>query len=306
MDSDGNIISFIELEEICEGIIIEKRDNSLLKVFDRYGNIRIIHSDDIFTNNVEMNINLINSLLNYYKCHLQEKKQEEMLRQYEIELKEINKRYSKKITEGINKLEEMKDIKIEIINNLDLYTYPKIHEKLGEILGYKGKIYEIFTDVKQNLKSVVFNRLYTLAQEGTFDIDELKFIDYLSDGQPYTQHSDYWSEEGRKQANMLIRKFDNKLGIDTSMLYHTKLETEDRIIFGGVLKDLTLERNYRFINKKPTNKKEEIDEILFEIASFADEYILERYDTEMFPWQVEYKGKDNNKLLKFPCKDKVK
>jgi hypothetical protein len=303
---EGNIISFTELGENYEGIIIEKRNDSSLIVFDIYGNIKPIYRDDVINTNVEMNLNSINNLLKYYKHNLEQKKQEEMIKQYQIELQEINKRYSEKIRKNKNKIEEIKSTKVELINNLDVYTYTKINERFEEILNHKEKGYEIFTDFKHSLKEVVFNRLYTLAEEGTFDIDKLEFINYFSDGQPYTQHPEYWSSKAKNQTKMFIRKIDKELGIDASILYHTKLEIEDRIIFGGALKDLTLERNYKFIPKKLSNKKEEIDEVIFEITNFAKEYLLEKEGTGKFPWQEGYKNGSDNKVLIFPWRDKVK
>lgn len=307
----GNIISFTELGDSFEGIIIEKREDSSLIVFDIYGNIKTIYNEDIINTNVEMNLSLVNNLLKYYNYHLEQKKQEDRIKEHKIELEDkirkhqieiqnITEMYSEKIYNHKNNVEQINYAKEELINDLDIYTYTKINERFSEILNHNEKGYEIFTDFKHNLDKVVFNRLYTLAKEGTFDIDKLEFINYFSDGQPYSQQPEHFSDIAKIQAKFFIKEIDKELGIDASVLYHTKLEIEDRIIFGGALKDLTLERNYKFIPKNISNKKDDIDEVFVEIAKFAREYLLEKEDVGKFPWQEGYEDNKDNKELIFP------
>ncbi len=302
---EGNIISFTELGEHYSGIILEKRDDSSLIVFDIYGNIKTIYTEDVISTDTEIALNLINNLLNYYKHHLNQKIEEEKIKQYRLELQEMNNRYNEKIKKCKLKIEAINKSKEEVLENLDVYTYTKINERFEEILNHNGKGYEILTDFTHSLKSVVFNRLYTLAEEGTFDIDKLEFINYFSDGTAYTQQPEYWSDEARCQAKALIKEIDKSLAIDKGVLYNTELDIEDSIIYGGALKDLTLVRNYRFIPKKYSNKKADIDEVFVEIADFAKEYLLEKSEDSKYPWQDGYNNMDN-KVILFPWRGKSK
>lgn len=302
---EGNIISFTELGERYIGIIVEKRDDSSLIVFDIYGSIKTIYREDVISTDVEMNINSVNNLLKYYKYHLEQKNHEDIIINFQRELREIKERYAEKISIEHRIIDNLNDAKLELIDNLDVYAYAKMNEKFEEILNSNEKGYEICTDYKHSLKAVVFNRLYTLKEEGTFDVEKLDFISYFSNGEPYTQQPEFWSNQAKIQAKNLIKKIDKELGLDQNVLYLSKLEIEDRIIFGGVLKDLTLERNYKFIPKNLTNQKEEIDKVFYEIADFAKEFILEKNNEDKYPWQEGYESKENSKVLIFPWRDRV-
>lgn len=297
---EGNIIAFTELGDEYKGIILEKRKDSSLIVFDIYGNIKSIYKEDVISTDVQISMDSINTLLNYYNHHLDEKRQEEAIIQYEIELKEINEKYRNKINNVRWKIGLINKSKENIIDNLDVYTYQKLNERFNEILDNKATGYEIVTDFTHSVTSVVFNRLYTLADEGTFDINDLDFIKYYDDGSAYTQELQYWSEKAKHQAKSFIKEIDENLNIDKSILTKNDLEIEDRIIYGGALKDLTLERNYRFIPKNSSNKKEDIDEIFTDISGFAKEYLIETDKNIIFPWQDGYVNKDNTNL--FPWK----
>ncbi|MGL6104873.1 hypothetical protein [Romboutsia sp.] len=297
MYSEGNLISFTELGDSYEGIVIEKREDSSLIIFDIYGNIKTVYREDVITTDIEMNINSVNNLLEYYKHHLDQKKYEEIVRQYQVELQELRKMYSEKIRKNTSIIEKIKDSKNELIEKLDIYTYTNINKRFDEILNSKIKVCEVFTDFTNSLTEILFNRLYVLAEEGTFDVEKLKFINYFNDGQPYTQQPKEWNDEAKNQANSLISKIDKELGIDTCNLYNTTLEIEDRIIFGGALKDLTLERNYKFIPNKISNKKEEIDKVLIEVSDFAKKYIL---DKDYIVQDLCEDDKPENKILIFP------
>lgn len=304
MYQEGNIISFTELGDEYQGIILERRKDSSLIVFDIYGNIKTIYKEDVISTDIQVNIDSINNLLNYYNHHLDEKRQEETIIQYQMELNKINEKYREKINNVRWKIENIKKSKEDIIENLDIYTYSKLNERFNEILNNKATGYEIVTDFTHSVTSVVFNRLYTLAEEGTFDKDKLDFISYHSDGTPYIQEQEYWSIEARSQANSLIKEIDEYLKIDKKLLCKTDLEIEDRIIYGGAIKDLTLSRNYKFIPKNDSNKKDNIDEIFTDIGNFAKEYLIEAdADKEViFPWQEGYNAKDNESL--FPWRNK--
>lgn len=280
---EGNIIAFTELGDEYKGIILEKRKDSSLIVFDIYGNIKSIYKEDVISTDVQISMDSINTLLNYYNHHLDEKRQEEAIIQYEIELKEINEKYRNKINNVRWKIGLINKSKENIIDNLDVYTYQKLNERFNEILDNKATGYEIVTDFTHSVTSVVFNRLYTLADEGTFDINDLDFIKYYDDGSAYTQELQYWSEKAKHQAKSFIKEIDENLNIDKSILTKNDLEIEDRIIYGGALKDLTLERNYRFIPKNSSNKKEDIDEIFTDISGFAKEYLIETDKNIIFP-----------------------
>lgn len=297
---EGNIIAFTELGDEYKGIILEKRKDSSLIVFDIYGNIKSIYKEDVISTDVQISMDSINTLLNYYNHHLDEKRQEEAIIQYEIELKEINEKYRNKINNVRWKIGLINKSKENIIDNLDVYTYQKLNERFNEILDNKATGYEIVTDFTHSVTSVVFNRLYTLADEGTFDINDLDFIKYYDDGSAYTQELQYWSEKAKHQAKSFIKEIDENLNIDKNILTKNDLEIEDRIIYGGALKDLTLERNYRFIPKNSSNKKEDIDEIFTDISGFAKEYLIETDKNIIFPWQDGYVNKDNTNL--FPWK----
>lgn len=100
----------------------------------------------------------------------------------------------------------------------------------------------------------------------------------------------------------MIEEIDKKLKIDKSILTKNTLKIEDRIIYGGALKDLTLERNYIFTPKNFNNKKEYIDEIFRDIGNFAKEYLIETNNEVKFPWQ-ENSNNINDYKKAFPWRN---
>ena len=211
--------------------------------------------------------------------------------------RKLKEKYREKINNVRCKIENIKKSKEDIVENLDIYTYSKLNERFNEILNNKATGYEIVTDFTHSVTSVVFNRLYTLVEKGTFDKYKLDFISYHSDGTPYIQEQEYWSIEARSQANSLIKEIDEYLKIDKNLLCQTDLEIEDRIIYGGAITDLTLSRNYKFIPKNDSNKKDNIDEIFTDIGNFTKEYLIEADKEVIFPWQEGYNAKDNESLF---------
>ena len=287
---EGNIISFTELGDTYEGIVLENRQDTSLLVLDIYGSIKTIYNKDVISTYANININSANNLLKYYKYHLEQNMCEEIIQTYQIELREIKEKYAAKIGENHHIIRKLDEDKLKVIDNLDVYTYSKINERLAEILDSDERGYEIFTDYKHSLNKVVFNRLYTLAEEGTFD-EKL-----------YRQQQEDWSNKAKVQAYKYIKKIDKELNINSSQLEKTTLLIEDRVIFGGALRDLTLERNYNFIPKKISNNKDDIDEVFHEVADFAKSYILEK--EEIFPWRRNHKGKVGNNIVPFPWRVK--
>lgn len=270
---EKKIILLEYLDNICRGIVLEDKTDTLL-VFDEFGRNRVINRQDILDLDVEITKNLKDHMYRYYRQYKHVANVEDECRFYKKQLEEIKAAYSKNYNLLKEYSKELQDIKDETLDILGIYKYEDIQNKLSSMLKSDIKNYYII-DINDRhlLEKITFNKLYTVAQEGTFDVNDLKFVDYFDDGGVYIQDSSLWSSEAREQAQAIYSSFNNKLYKKIKDFKDITLEIEDRLILGGPITDLTLEKNFTFKLLDNTRDKKCIDQILCDIANFVNEYI---------------------------------
>lgn len=270
---EGQIISFKAFDDIYEGIILEIRDEKIY-MFDVYGNSKTITKKDVIETDVELKIDEIKVLVTYFKHYTCSEVIKHQLMMYKKEIMRLQKVYKDKYVE-YNEVEMKIDtLKEGIINKLDIYTHQEVNDKFNNILNNRDKHFTIYTDDKHRLVEIRFNRLYIVAKENTFDVNELKFVNFFENGEIYIEDESLWSEIAKKQVQNIYDESNKGLKEKANMLNHTELKVSDRIILGGPIKDLTIEKEFRFVPKNLSNNKKDIDITLLEVANFSKEYIL--------------------------------
>ncbi|MGL5713728.1 MAG: hypothetical protein ACRCX2_11965 [Paraclostridium sp.] len=270
---EGQIISFKAFDDIYEGIILEIRDEKVY-MFDVYGNSKTITKEDVINSDVELNPNKIKVLVNYFKHYTCSEVIKHQLMMYKKELMRLQQVYKEKYAEYNGVEVKIDSLKKELIKSLDIYTHQNINEKFNNILNNRGKHFTILTDDKHRLVEIRFNRLYTVAKEGTFNVNELKFVNFFEDGNVYIEDESLWSDVAKNQVENIYDESNEGLREKSNMLNHVELKVSDRIILGGPIKDLTIEKEFIFVPNTLSNNKKDIDITLLEVANFSKEYIL--------------------------------
>lgn len=270
---EGEIISFKAFDDVYEGIILEIRDEKIY-MFDVYGNSKTITKEDIIDTDVEISMDKIKVLVNYFKHYTCGEVIKHQLIMYKKEILRLQQIYKDKYSEYNNVEVKIDNLKDDLMKKLDIYTHQQINEKFNNILNNRDKHFTIYTDDKHRLVEIRFNRLYTVAKKGTFNIKELKFINFFENGEVYIEDESLWSEVAKKQVQNIYNESNEGLKEKYNMLNHTELKVSDRIILGGPIQDLTIEKEFIFVPKNLSSNKKDIDIILLEVANFSKEYIL--------------------------------
>ncbi|MGL5507731.1 MAG: hypothetical protein ACRDB0_07505, partial [Paraclostridium sp.] len=239
-----------------------------------YGNSKTIIEEDIIEKDVELTTDKIKVLVNYFKHYTCAEVIKQQLMMYKKELVRLQKVYKDKYAEYNNVEIKIDTLKEDIIKQLDIYTHQEINEKFNNILNNRDKHFTIYTDDKHRLVEIRFNRLYTVAKKGTFNVKELKFVNFFEDGEVYIEDESLWSEVAKKQVQNIYDESNEGLKEKSNMLNHTELKVADRVILGGPIQDLTIEKEFIFVPKNLSNNKKDIDIILLEVANFSKEYII--------------------------------
>lgn len=269
---EKKIILLEYLDNICTGIVLEDKKDTLL-VFDEFGRNRIINRQDVLDIDVKISKNLEDHMYKYYRQYKHTSNMENECRFLKKQLEEIKDAYSKNYNLLKEYSNELQDIKEETLDVLGLYRYVDIQNKLSSMLKNDLKNYIIDINDRHLLEKITFNRLYTVAKEGTFDVENLKFVGYFDDGGVYIEDSSLWDREAKEQAEAIYSNFNNKLLKKIKDYKDISLEIEDRLILGGPITDLTLEKNFSFKLLSHIRDKESIDKIILDIANFVNEYI---------------------------------
>jgi hypothetical protein len=269
---EKKIILLEYIDNICTGIVLEDRKDTIL-IFDEYGRNRIINRQDILDIDIDISKDLKEHMYKYYRQYKHVSHMEDECRFYKKQLEEIKAAYSKNynLLKEYNK--ELQDIKEETLDVLGIYRYQEIHKKLSSMLKNDIKNYIIDINDRHLLEKITFNRLYTVAEEGTFDVKDLKFVGYFDDGGVYIEDSLLWSVEAKGQAEAIYSNFNNMLLKKIKDYKNISLEIEDRLILGGPIKDLTLEKNFSFKLLENIRDKKSVDKTILDIANFVNEYI---------------------------------
>lgn len=262
---EGQIISFRAFDDIYEGIILEIRDKKIY-TFDLYGNSKTITKEDIIDIDINIDELNINILKNYYKEYNCKEIAKHQLMSYKQELIRLQQVYKEKYAE-YNDIElKIDNLKLDLIKSLDVYTHQEINEKFNNIL--KDKYFTIYTDDKYRLVEIRFNELVTIAKKGSFNIENLKFVNFFEDGSVYIEDESLWNEEAKLQVNHIYNESNKGLEEKATSLKHTQIKVLDRIILGGAIEDLTVEKELIFVPKTLSSDKKYIDTILHEVANF--------------------------------------
>jgi hypothetical protein len=269
---EKKIILLEYIDNICKGIVLEDKKDTVL-VFDEFGRNRIINRQDILDIDVEISKDLKEHMYKYYRQYKHTLNMEDECRFYKKQLEEIKAAYSKNYNLLKEYSKELQDIKEETLDVLGLYRYEDINNKLSSMLKNDMKNYIIDINDRHLLEKITFNRLYTVAVEGTFDVKDLKFVGYFDDGGVYIEDSLLWDREAKEQAEAIYSNFNKMLLKKIKDIKDISLEIEDRLILGGPITDLTLEKNFSFKFLTNIRDKESIDKIILDIANFVNEYI---------------------------------
>ena len=269
---DRKLILFEYLDHYCKGIVVDDKVDSIL-VFDEFGRNRKIQRKNILDIDVDIYEELKEHMYKYYRQYKYVVSIEDECRFYKRQLEEIKELFSKKYDLYKEYNRELQEIKDETLDVLGRYSYEDIRDKLSSMLNCDIKNYIIDVDERYFLVKITFNRLYTILEEGTFDVKDLKFVDYFDDGGVYIKDSLLLDREARQQAENIYSSVNKTLLEKSKNFKDLNLEIEDRLILGGPIKDLTLEKNYTFRLLKDIVDKEAIDEVISNIADFVNEYI---------------------------------
>jgi len=269
---EKKLILFEYINNISTGIVLEDRIETLL-VFDEFGRNRVINRKDVLDIDVQISKELKNHMYKYQRQYKHVVNAESECRFLKKQLEEIKAVYSKNYNILKEYSQELQDIKDETLDVLGIYRYEDIYKKLSSMLKNDLKNYIIDINDRHLLEKITFNRLYTVAKEGTFDVEDLKFVDYFDDGGVYIKDNSLWDREAKEQAESIYSNFNNKLLNKIKEYKDISLEIEDRLILGGLIKNLTLEKNFTFKLLRSMKNKESIDIVIKDIASFVNEYI---------------------------------